>query len=310
MQKGCPKCGRMIDSKYENCPNCNYNFKEIDNFFQKVEEKKYVEDEKYGGFIKRLIAGLIDIILIDLICYLVNIYVKMSLPVLIIVAIIIYILGNAVLERTTWRGSVGKKLLKLEVTDEYENPVTFSKAIVRNICKFANVITLGIGFLICVAPPYKQTLGDRISKTLVINKIKIHEEERNDVAPIFKRVVAFIIDIALIVALLIGKNELMKYLSSNNIYEVTKEINEIISGLIVLAYFPVQEGKKGQTIGKKMLGIKVVNLDDSDITYIKSFIREIFITIDILTLGFLLPLSNNKNQTVKDLITKTVITNY
>ena len=147
MQKGCPKCGRMIDSQYEICPNCKYDFKEIDSFFKNVEEKKYSEEQKYGGFIKRLIAGLIDIDIMAIIWYIISFYLKGNILLSSVVITIIYVLSNAILERSSWRGSLGKKILELEVTDEYENPITFPKAIVRNTCKIANVLTLGIGFL-------------------------------------------------------------------------------------------------------------------------------------------------------------------
>ena len=71
MQKGCPKCGRMIDSSATNCPYCNYNFQEINSFFNKDRMRTFLEDEKYAGLIKRIVAGLIDIYLIALITYLI-----------------------------------------------------------------------------------------------------------------------------------------------------------------------------------------------------------------------------------------------
>ena len=61
MQKGCPKCGRMINGNLKVCPYCNYNFKEIDGFFKRISDEKFVQDEKYAGLIKRLVAGLFDI---------------------------------------------------------------------------------------------------------------------------------------------------------------------------------------------------------------------------------------------------------
>ncbi|MBR3208983.1 MAG: RDD family protein [Bacilli bacterium] len=310
MQKGCPKCGRMIDSQYEICPNCKYDFKEIDSFFKNVEEKKYSEEQKYGGFIKRLIAGLIDIDIMAIIWYMISFYLKGNILLPSVVITIIYILSNAILERSSWRGSLGKKILELEVTDEYENPITFPKAIVRNTCKIANVLTLGIGFLTCVAPPYKQTLGDRLSGTLVLNKQKFHEEKHIDTAPIYKRALAFIIDIIVIVLLILGKNEIIKYMANNNIYKVTEEINNLITVIIALAYFPINEGERGETVGKRIIKIQLVNLNDKKITYVKAFIRMLLIITDIFTFGFLLPLGSNKNQTLKDMITKTVVINH
>ena len=45
MQKGCPKCGRMVSSNVRKCPYCNYNFDEIDGFFKRIYDEKYNEDE-------------------------------------------------------------------------------------------------------------------------------------------------------------------------------------------------------------------------------------------------------------------------
>ena len=64
MQKGCPKCGRMIDENSKTCPYCNYNFGEIDSFFRRVDDEKYLENEKFAGFTKRLVAGLFDMFVV------------------------------------------------------------------------------------------------------------------------------------------------------------------------------------------------------------------------------------------------------
>ena len=69
MQKGCPKCGRMINENTKKCPYCNYNFSEIDGFFRKVADENYLENEKYAGFTKRLVAGLFDMFIVLIFTY-------------------------------------------------------------------------------------------------------------------------------------------------------------------------------------------------------------------------------------------------
>ena len=48
-------------------------------------------------------------------------------------------------------------------------------------------------------------------------------------------------------------------------------------------------------------------MEEEKISFPIAMLRYILITLDIITLGFLLPLSNNKKQTLKDIITKTII---
>lgn len=308
MEKGCPKCGRMIDYNNQKCPYCNYDFSQIDKYFENVEKEKYFEDEKYAGFIKRTIAGIIDIyiiLLLEIPLFIVmnNQIDKDNIKLFIIIFTVIYIMYNSLLERTKMKGSLGKELLKIEVTDEYENPVTLAKAFARNIAKIVNVITLGIGFLACVTPPNKQTIGDKISKTNVLNKIKIKEERQLLIASLPKRLLAFMIDIAyiLIIILIIDYAEkTIKGIDFSKIFTALKLITLIL-------YFPYSESKTGKTRGKKLLNIKVTDIEGEKISFIKALIRYLLTVVDIITLGFLLPLVDKNRQTIKDLITNTVV---
>lgn len=317
MNKGCPKCGRMIDQNYKICPYCNYDFKEIDNFFKKIEDEKYKEDEKYAGFIKRLVAGIIDIYITLLLTIplCIKIYKNKAnedIWIFIIISIIVYIIYNSLLERTKLRGSLGKQITKIEVTDEYENPVTLGKAFIRNISKIFNALTLGIGFLTCVSPPYKQTLGDKISKTYVLNKIKFKEEKIIKVSSVSKRIIAFIIDIAYITVLIAIEYYIITYISnminlSQEFINYKEMLYKIVAIIIIVLYFPYNESKRGKTKGKELLKIRVTNLKEEKISFPLAMLRYILIILDVITLGFLLPLANTKNQTLKDIITKTII---
>ena len=214
---------------------------------------------------------------------------------------------NSLLERTKFRGSIGKQITNIEVTDEYENPVTLPKAFIRNISKILNILTLGLGFIMCAITPSKQTLGDKISKTYVLNKIKLKEEKNIKVAKIYKRLLAFIIDIIYISILIIIEYYAIVYLSKNNNIIEEKMLYKTIALIIILLYFPFNESRKGKTKGKKILKIKITNLEEEKISFTTSLLRYLLILIDIMTLGFLLPFTNTKKQTLKDIITKTII---
>lgn len=323
MQKGCPKCGRLIDSSYEKCPYCNYDFNNINMFFRQV-ETKIIEENKYAGFIKRLIAGTIDmnitLTITSLIMILINesanFKVHQSLFISLPLFTLIYILYNALLERTKWQGAIGKKIVGIEVTDEYENPETSSRALIRNVVKFLNIFTFGIGFLTCAFPPKKQTIGDKITKNYVLSKINFNEEKNFEFGNPIKRLIAYIIDLIIISVLIAALTYGLTY-AKENIKDLPATIKNaldwviiIMSSVICLFYFPIYESTKGKTIGKKTLHLKIIDLDGKEINFQRAFIRQFLIVIDIINFGFLFSLTNKKRQTLKDKIMKTIVIDY
>ena len=316
MQKGCPKCGRMIDDNLKICPYCNYNFEEINAFFHKKKKKKSLEG-KYAGFIKRLVAGLIDIyitVIITLgIILMINKNIESSNTVLtILLGIFIYIISLSIMERTSWHASIGKKIVGIEVTDEYENPITLNVALFRNAVKILNVLTFGIGFLTCASHPKKQTLADKISNTYVLNKIDLNGEEKHDYASLSRRFLAYVIDLLIIgiisFAIIYAYDYLLKNINITPIFLVQNEkaIKKIIPIIIYIIYFPINESGRGKTPGKRYLNKRLTDNEEYKISFTKSLIRELLIIVDILTFGFLLPISHKRGQTVKDILTKTI----
>lgn len=89
----------------------------------------------------------------------------------------------------------------------------------------------------------------------------------------------------------------------------------VIGALLVVAsfaYFIALEGKRGQTLGKQTLGIKVVRqVDGRQITIGQAAARNLLRVIDALPfwnlLGFLLIIFQAQKQRVGDLAAKTVV---
>lgn len=314
MQKGCPKCGRFMDENIRICPYCNYDFKETNYVYKRIENEKENEG-KYAGFIKRLVAGIIDIYINALITIIISRYLLNTekLFIIITVFIIIYIFTNSIMERTKWHGTIGKHIVKIETVDENENPLTLEACFIRNIIKLINILTLGIGFLTCATTPSKQTLADRITNTYVLNKVDLYEEKKHDFASTLKRIIAFIIDIVIIIIQTYIACYIFNYIMNKapNLDEMFKPYKNMINSAIIiiisLLYFPLQESVRGKTIGKKYLKIAVTDMNEEYISFVKAFIREILIIIDFLTLAFLLPLSDKRKQTLKDKLTKTIV---
>lgn len=319
MQKGCPKCGRMIDENLKTCPYCNYNFGEIDNFFRRVEDENYLENEKFAGFAKRLIAGLFDIFVVLIFTYFILIAVNAYIiPITldnlyygIFIYIPLYILYHSICERTPWHGSLGKLILNIEVTDEYENPITFPKALLRNITKIFNILTLGVGFLISAVPPQKQALNDKLSHTFVMNKLIMKEDNKFFYANPLKRLVAYVIDIFIIGLVCYGILALTNLTNNQNMNEQLMSTIEyakyILCLVIILFYFPFGESRTGTTFGKRAMRIKLVKLNGDIAGFITCFARQLIIIVDIISLGFLLPFVSEKKQTVKDILTRTIV---
>ena len=84
-------------------------------------------------------------------------------------------------------------------------------------------------------------------------------------------------------------------------------IELILSMVFLFFYVPFFESKNGQTIGKKIIRICVINESGEKLNFPICFIRQFLIVLDILTFGWMLSISNSKKQTLKDLITKTVV---
>ncbi|MFN8390037.1 MAG: RDD family protein [Bdellovibrionota bacterium] len=68
-------------------------------------------------------------------------------------------------------GTIGKLLFNLRVRDLDGRPISFLRANARFASKFITALTLGIGMLSGIFKANRQTLHDRISKTLVVHEL-------------------------------------------------------------------------------------------------------------------------------------------
>ncbi|BCY28794.1 RDD family protein [Flavobacterium okayamense] len=103
------------------------------------------------------------------------------------------------------------------------------------------------------------------------------------------------------------------YLLFSGVFKFQIKNIEIILLLVLwffLLVFP--EYKFGKTIGKKIIGLKVISEDKSKISFSQSLIRRAFDVIDIFVLGIisLIILSNkSNNQRFGDKVAKTHVLN-
>jgi uncharacterized RDD family membrane protein YckC len=80
---------------------------------------------------------------------------------------------------------------------------------------------------------------------------------------------------------------------------------------IIFAYYILLEAYAGWTIGKKALGLKVVDIDGKRVGILKSLIRNLLRLVDGLPacniLGVILIAASSKNQRFGDYVAKTFV---
>jgi uncharacterized RDD family membrane protein YckC len=76
---------------------------------------------------------------------------------------------------------------------------------------------------------------------------------------------------------------------------------------IILAYFPILEGRFGQTLGKRLLGLVVRSEDGLPVSYGKAVLRRFSFYFEILPIDALFIPFNPKHQRGFDILAKTVV---
>ncbi len=87
-------------------------------------------------------------------------------------ALLVSWLYYAVMESSSRQATFGKRLLRLQVTDEAGDPISFARASGRFFGKIASGLTLGIGILMIAVTPRKRGLHDVMAGCLVARRVK------------------------------------------------------------------------------------------------------------------------------------------
>ena len=85
----------------------------------------------------------------------------------VIIVFVGYWLYEALLTSSTWQGTIGKKVLRLKVTDEFGNRIGFGRSTGRFFAKILSSLILWIGFIMIAFTDRKRGLHDIIAGTLV-----------------------------------------------------------------------------------------------------------------------------------------------
>ncbi len=139
-------------------------------------------------------------------------------------------------------------------------------------------------------------------------------EEMNEKAGFFIRFIAYMIDsVLLTIAIgIIGAIALagsLAFVNNQTVALAISLLSWVIMLIIYFGYFIYFYGTSGQTLGKKMLNIKVVSTDGTPLTYKKGLLRVIgYIIASIpIYIGFIWMLFDENKQNWEDKIANTYV---
>lgn len=143
---------------------------------------------QYGGFWRRAVAMLIDVVLVQVAAVIASMPVSIALAIALagavaeqdvaaLAGLLGFVIGSvmqwlyfAIMESSAKQATYGKKLLGLLVTDAEGARLSFGRATGRYFAKFLSLLSL-IGFYLAGFTSRKQALHDFVAKTLVVRKV-------------------------------------------------------------------------------------------------------------------------------------------
>jgi uncharacterized RDD family membrane protein YckC len=198
----CSKCGTRNTGAGEYCQKCGALLSPVPTArpvpmaavaYAPPVVNAFATPSPYAGFWIRLLAHIIDHVVLG--CVALPLYFIIMGPAIVtivresrngepsphaivgmIVAVSIFVLVvitgswlyEAILTSSSWQGTVGKRLLRLKVTDQAGNPIGFGRSTGRFFAKILSQIILWIGFIMIAFTDRKRGLHDMICGTLVM----------------------------------------------------------------------------------------------------------------------------------------------
>jgi len=142
--------------------------------------RQLARPQYFASFDQRLLAWFVDVLLIALVL-MVFLLLGFALvqeqstrwlmfgtsPMFILLGKLLY---NILAEAGAHQATLGKRLMKIKVTDLEGRPLEISTAIVRNSSKLLSIATCGLGYFWCFLNKKQQALHDVMANTLVVKE--------------------------------------------------------------------------------------------------------------------------------------------
>lgn len=158
----CPNCAKENDDRALYCQSCGTAIQA--NVTATIEP---VRAASYAGFWVRVVALIIDLIIISLAGGLVATVTMGAGVVLTFFGPWLY---EAFMLSSEWQATVGKRAMSIAVTGADGGRITFARATGRHFAKYISACILGIGFIMAAFTSKKQALHDLIAETFVVHR--------------------------------------------------------------------------------------------------------------------------------------------
>jgi uncharacterized RDD family membrane protein YckC len=129
----------------------------------------------YASFWKRVVATLIDGILLSILFRFIRVKTFCS-P--LILDMLIFWIYDATMESSKLQATLGKMALGIVVTDLNKERISFKRATGRHFAKYISELTLFIGFIMAAFTKERQGLHDMIAGTIVINEVVLENKNQ------------------------------------------------------------------------------------------------------------------------------------
>ncbi len=150
----------------------------------------------YAGFWIRAVAALIDCLIVLLLWFATDVMIRLAAGVPIspiwkessgatiglncaenFVELVVWWLYVALSESSAAQATIGKRALRLRVTDTAGRRISFARASSRNFGKILSSLTLFIGFVMAAFTRRKQALHDLMAETVVLKIGETHSSQ-------------------------------------------------------------------------------------------------------------------------------------
>lgn len=178
----CGQCGTLLTSSVRFCPKCGSDSGAVTSVApvgsgspggavasappnaRVLSGAVAVAPQRPGGFWVRVVAFLIDLLVLIGPAYVA----KVTLP--IVGPLTVWWLYFALLESSSWQATVGKRIMRLKVTDVNAVRPRFGRASARFFARFLSTLPMGGGYVLAAFTENKQALHDLIASTRVVHR--------------------------------------------------------------------------------------------------------------------------------------------
>lgn len=157
----CPKCGQTNEDRAAYCQMCGGSL-------LLETSSPAAAAEPYAGFWKRFAAIIIDAIIVSAAT---GFLIAITFGGGTLFILVGHWLYEAWLTSSEWQATVGKRVLRIVVTDIHGRRITFARASGRHFAKYISAFLLFAGYIIAAFSAKKQALHDMIADTLVVNRV-------------------------------------------------------------------------------------------------------------------------------------------